>query len=299
MENQVTLEYLGAASIASGSAKLISGARRGVRHLALPSGGPVDPPSAAFANELLGNPPGQPLIEVPLVGGTWRIQGDCRIALTGADMHWEIDGQPVAPGTARDLRDSNTLVGRAARSAVFAYFALNGRWSKEILSSRELLLGGNIKIGKSWSSNLLACVDGAVKQQFTAPGPGPVYDMTSPINVYPGPEWTWLSPTRREGLLTARYEISTQSNRQGLRLLPQPNTPNSYRDHASELLQMISSPVLPGTVQLTPAGPIILGPDAHTVGGYPRILMLAPGELARVYQFGFRRAFAFHLQDFY
>jgi len=42
---------------------------------------------------------------------------------------------------------------------------------------------------------------------------------------------------------------------------------------------MLSSPVLPGTVQLSPAGPILLGPDAQTVGGYPRVLLVPDAEV--------------------
>ncbi|MGB3801904.1 MAG: hypothetical protein WA952_18945, partial [Lewinella sp.] len=37
---------------------------------------------------------------------------------------------------------------------------------------------------------------------------------------------------------------------------------------------LLSSAVLPGTVQLTPSGAILLGPDAQTIGGYPRALVV-------------------------
>ncbi|OAV45719.1 hypothetical protein A3850_015000 [Lewinella sp. 4G2] len=47
---------------------------------------------------------------------------------------------------------------------------------------------------------------------------------------------------------------------------------------------MLSSPVLPGTIQLTPTGLIVLGPDAQTVGGYPRILQLDIQALTNLYQ---------------
>lgn len=48
---------------------------------------------------------------------------------------------------------------------------------------------------------------------------------------------------------------------------------------------MLSTPVLPGTVQLSPSGPLLLGPDAQTLGGYPRALLLArPEQLAQAYQ---------------
>ena len=44
----------------------------------------------------------------------------------------------------------------------------------------------------------------------------------------------------------------------------------------NQLEPIITSHVLPGTVQLTPSGKlIILMRDAQTTGGYPRILQLA------------------------
>ena len=48
----------------------------------------------------------------------------------------------------------------------------------------------------------------------------------------------------------------------------------------NDLKSIITSPVLPGTVQLTPSGNlIILMRDCQTTGGYPRILQLNEAAL--------------------
>ena len=48
---------------------------------------------------------------------------------------------------------------------------------------------------------------------------------------------------------------------------------------------IISSPVIPGTVQLTPSGQmIILHRDCQTTGGYPRILQLDEKSLNNLAQ---------------
>jgi allophanate hydrolase subunit 2 len=53
-----------------------------------------------------------------------------------------------------------------------------------------------------------------------------------------------------------------------------------------ELSQIKTAPVLPGTVQLTPSGNlIVLMRDAQSTGGYPRILQLdesAINQIARL-----------------
>ena len=49
---------------------------------------------------------------------------------------------------------------------------------------------------------------------------------------------------------------------------------------ANKLDQIITSLVLPGTVQLTPSGRlIILMRDCQTTGGYPRILQLSESSI--------------------
>jgi allophanate hydrolase subunit 2 len=43
----------------------------------------------------------------------------------------------------------------------------------------------------------------------------------------------------------------------------------------NSLEQILTSPVLPGTIQLTPSGQlIVLMRDCQTTGGYPRVLQL-------------------------
>jgi allophanate hydrolase subunit 2 len=53
----------------------------------------------------------------------------------------------------------------------------------------------------------------------------------------------------------------------------------------NDLAAIESSPVLPGTVQLTPQGKLlVLMRDAQTTGGYPRVLQLTGESLNRMSQ---------------
>ena len=53
----------------------------------------------------------------------------------------------------------------------------------------------------------------------------------------------------------------------------------------NKLEQILTSSVLPGTVQLTPSGElIILMRDAQVTGGYPRILQLKEDSIAQIAQ---------------
>ena len=72
------------------------------------------------------------------------------------------------------------------------------------------------------------------------------------------------------------FSISDDNNRVGYRLK------ESLKNNLSSIL---TSAVLPGTVQLTPSGKcIILLQDCQVTGGYPRILQLSEIAIARVSQ---------------
>ena len=92
-----------------------------------------------------------------------------------------------------------------------------------------------------------------------------VFKIDSVLNVFKGPEFNMLKKDSVAMLLNKKFTIGV-NNRMGYNL--------------NEKLQIgtksiISSPVLPGTTQLTPSGNIIvLHRDCQTSGGYNRILQL-------------------------
>ena len=86
------------------------------------------------------------------------------------------------------------------------------------------------------------------------------------IVAFKGPEYDMLNSNQKEFISSNIFKISNNYNRMAIQL--------------SDLLvnnlnPIITSIVMPGTVQLTPAGSlIILMKDCQTTGGYPRILQI-------------------------
>ena len=73
------------------------------------------------------------------------------------------------------------------------------------------------------------------------------------------------------------WTVSPQSDRAGYRLLGP-----TLKPHPAEIL---SEPVLPGSIQVPAGGqPIVTMPDGPTVGGYPKIAVVDPGDLWAVAQ---------------
>ena len=93
------------------------------------------------------------------------------------------------------------------------------------------------------------------------------YLKSDEVEVYPGPEFDHLTATQQNHIFGSYFKTDESSNRMAVQL--------------KELLQnnlqaIVTSPVMPGTVQLTPSGKIIiLMRDCQTTGGYPRILQLS------------------------
>lgn len=101
------------------------------------------------------------------------------------------------------------------------------------------------------------------------------YMYSDKIRVFEGPESSWLPKDLLNNILSSTWFINSNSDRMGLRLKME----NDSFDSDYPISNMYSSTVLPGTVQLTPSGPIILMADAHTAGGYPRILQVCQVDL--------------------
>ena len=91
------------------------------------------------------------------------------------------------------------------------------------------------------------------------------------IEVYRGPEFDKLSKIQKENLFNTLFTISNFNNRMAVRL---------KEKFKNELSQIWTAPVIPGIVQCTPDGSlIILMRDAQVTGGYPRILQLNNNSL--------------------
>jgi len=254
--------------------------RSGWRHLGVAQCGALDVPAAMLANHLVGNGPGEAVLELTLQGPTLRFGRAMRLALCGARVlarfecedgvrHVVESGRPVTlpPGV---LRVGN-LHGGARAWLAFA----GGIHVPPLLGSRSTDLRGGFGgfEGRALRSGDELTLRAAPRLACTRPR---------------APKW-WIDPYFDQRGLPIRYvpahqaaeldgrpwRVSARSNRQGLRL----EGPDLDGARGEE----ISAPVAPGTVQLPPDGkPIVLLADAQTVGGYPRLGHVIAADLPRL-----------------
>ena len=85
-------------------------------HVGVPIGGACDPWALAVANLLAGNRPGAAVLEMTIVGGTFRVGASApaatvRLGLAGADLggHVVETGRRLAPGAAHVVASGATI----------------------------------------------------------------------------------------------------------------------------------------------------------------------------------------------
>lgn len=240
------------------------------RDFGVPVSGVMDEISANNANLLVGNSSDAAVLEITLVGPTLKFHQSAIIACCGASIALYVNGNPIKINNAYTLRRGDLLECKKIVNGCRSYLAISGGINtKEVLGSRSfyfpvtsqsrLMLGDSFSIGKQKSSG--------TKKQNTS-----FLDINANvIEVYPGPEFSKLSFNHLEQLFAKKLSISAQNNRMGYQL----------SDNIGGIKEsMITAPTLPGTIQLTPAGKlIILMKDAQTTGGYPRILQLSKSSV--------------------
>ena len=98
------------------------------------------------------------------------------------------------------------------------------------------------------------------------------------LRVVAGPRDDWFDPAAMDRLRAAVYEVTSDSNRSGLRLSG-PDLPRARRD------ELPSEGMPLGALQVPPSGqPILFLADHPVTGGYPVIAVVAAADIARAAQ---------------
>ena len=251
--------------------------RFGFQAFGVPTSGALDQAAADLANQLVGNGLDQPLLEVTLMGPKIQFQGHGMIAITGADLSATLNGDRLAVNQGIEVADGDILQFGRPVSGCRAYLSVRGKWIIPTwLSSRSAITqngkhltpasivqkGTTIRIDTSLVDPLRSS-SAAIHPPETDPG----------IRVLPGPDFDRFSRFSIGEFFSRLYRISPDSNRMGYRL-------QERLSSFSPEEELISSGIIPGTIQITSSGqPIILLADAQTTGGYYRIANVVSQDL--------------------
>ena len=249
----------------------------------VPVGGAMDQLSMQIANWLVGNPLDNPVLEITILGPHLEIQGPCQIAISGADLCPKLDGKDIPLNETISLKKGALLsFGRLVKGCR-AYLAIGGTWqihswlnsysaaapnSEKWTPQSSIQKGNRIRIQPA----------PFIKSQKTPSGFSVTSAVDAPVRVLPGPEFDRIPSLMIAYFFSQNHQITAESNRMGFRLASQ------LGDYEKKI-ELISSAVFPGTIQITHSGQaIILMRDAQTVGGYPRFLNVISADLHRLAQ---------------
>ena len=257
------------------------------RKFGVPLSGAMDTKSAKIANSLLENDLNDALLEITMTGPTLEFEEPTFIALSGAEMSAEINGEPIDNYAVHRIQAGDILSYGKLESGFRSYLAVKGGIkTPKVLGStsyfKSLTPQGHLKNRTE--------VDYEPSLEFE---PKIAHFIPEPIQkepqllVYAGPELDRIDEESRQRLFNAPFTIAKDYNRMAYQL---EETVNSHK------IPMITSANLPGTVQLTPAGKlIILMRDGQTTGGYPRILQLQESAISILSQKKFGDSLRFKL----
>lgn len=240
---------------------------RGTRHLGMPLAGAADPVAMALANWLAGSDAEAAALESAYAPVSFKAHERCAVGIHGAATQVEINGDPASTGETLFLDPGDVLKIPASAGGCRNYIAVCGGISEqgELKATSTYVparLGGFDGTTVSAGTLLQAATRTAVEARKLPAEYRLRYSMDFRLRIVSAPESDWLD---LNGLLDENRLVGRRADRIGLEL--EGSRLKLLRDTPVD-----SSAVFPGTIQCPPSGlPFLLGPDAQTTGGYPRI----------------------------
>ena len=252
--------------------------RFGYANVGVPIAGTMDHDSAKLANLILHNAIGDAVIEITLGGSSFQFLKDTVICISGADLNATINDEKILCNHPVKVLEKSVLIFKKPMYGTRAYLAVKGGFlNKKVLNSRSFFKEVTKKyVLKKDDEILYNPIVVHDKQSFSAVKVNDKHFFNTSLEVYEGPEYTLLNETQKRQLETIEFIISKDNSRMGYRL---------EETIANDLESILTSAVMPGTVQLTPSGKlIVLMRDCQVTGGYPRVLQLANTAINKLAQ---------------
>jgi biotin-dependent carboxylase-like uncharacterized protein len=251
----------------------------------MPRAGFMDRYAARMANLLCGNPLAAAVLEMTIIGGSYCFESAARIAVCGATMPLQLNGEAIAAWSAVDVSAGDVLELGAATAGCRSYLAVAG--GVEV----PLVMGSRSTYYRAGIGGFLGrALKSGDQLFFGVPGPFaaapiqlpadwiPEYPSQVDIRVMTGPQAELFSSAGMNALLTSVYTVSNEADRMGYRL------EGEKIEHLTGP-DIVSDALTPGAIQVPGSGqPIVMMVDCGTTGGYAKIATVIGSDLAKVAQ---------------
>ncbi len=241
----------------------------------MPAAGAADSLSLALANRLVGNPLDDVALEITLSGGSFICETEANIAQTGAPCELRINDDQKPHHHSIPVAKGDRIVIGPAQKGCRSYLSIAGGFDVDtVLGSQSTYppatLGG-FKGRALVNGDLLplkSAGHGGYSEEKTPDQFIPPQIDSVILRVTTGPEFSQLDQYTQTDLFANKWIVAQRMSRIGLML-------EGKTLSTSTSQSMPSAAVFPGTIQCPSDGfPFLLGPDAQTTGGYPRIVQV-------------------------
>jgi biotin-dependent carboxylase-like uncharacterized protein len=236
--------------------------------------GACDRAAYRLANRLVGNHGGEAVLEVTGGGLALRAETGVTLVTTGAPCPGAPHNAPIGLRGGAEVRLGTPSSGLRTYVAVRGGFAVEpvlgarARDTMAELGPPTLRPGDRLPIGEA---------AGPHPHVDVAPVPDPAAGEVT-VRLSPGPRRDWFPDEAWQILVGQPYQVSSQSNRIGIRL----TGPELSRREDGELP---SEGMVRGALQIPPSGtPVLFLADHPVTGGYPVIAYVHDDEVDRCAQ---------------
>ena len=252
--------------------------RIGFANFGVPVSGVMDGYSADVANSILNNSLQAAVLEITLGSCKFQFLKNTIICISGGDFSPTINEKPIVLNSRIQVFENDILSFGKVNFGVRCYVAVKGGFFSELklqsssfyqnITKKSIVEKGDVLTFKEHNESF-SSTKSLIKIDQN-------HFNTIRLDCFKGPEFEMLNDHQQEKLTSEIFTISNDYNRMGVKL---------NEIFANNLPQVLTSAVLPGTVQLTPSGKlIILMRDCQVTGGYPRVLQLSSFSINRLAQ---------------
>ena len=247
--------------------------RMGYQEFGIPYSGVLDRKAATLANKLLGNKAHEAVLEMTMTGAKLEFETATCIAICGAHMSPKLNSETITLNKIQQVKPKDVLSFGKLSTGFRCYLGVLGGFKTETVMKSKSMYQKLTKQSMLCKNDEIQISEARIAnyKQHASMRFDSSYINSNTIEVYKGPEFEFLSKNQQNELFSKPYTISKDNNRMAYQL---------QETLQNELNPIITSAVIPGTVQLTPSGKlIILMRDCQTTGGYPRVLQIMESSI--------------------
>jgi len=257
--------------------------RIGWLHQGIPPSGAMDDLGMSMANLLVGNPPGQTVLEAALAGLKLKALKDIVLGVAGTDGVFTVGDRKYGGWRTILCPKGETFQILRLTQGVWTYIAVpSGFDAPAVLGSASTFACLDLGRPLRRRDVLNVCEPGAdlppeIAGRFASDTARRHNHPVVHLRLWPGPQRREVGARAMTVLLTTEWAVSPRFNRVGYRL----NGPRIRLASAERKLE----PIPVGAVQIDPEGrPVVAMRDAPTLGVSPKVGVLDPEDVGRLAQ---------------